>query len=107
MLHDLSDNNYSFTIPLSRVYLRISSQELKEGGLRKEHNIGTYKYFKGIAVSLGPSGGYNCYPGRGDLFLADIYHDSSHSVESLIYSTVFKLLNCKTRIISVFNMFLN
>ena len=56
---------------------RIASQELKNGGLLQEHNIGTHSKikFNSIAVSLGPYGGYNCKPpGTGDLVLDNMYY---------------------------------
>ena len=54
---------------------RIASQELKDGGLLQEHNIGSYSKikFNNIAVSLGPYGGSNCKPpGTENLVLDDM-----------------------------------
>ena len=66
---------------LFHIYLsfRISTLELKDGGLRKHHYFNTDRkiVFNSITVWLGPSGGYNCFPGRKEPVLADI---SRHSL---------------------------
>ena len=59
---------------------RVSALELKDGGVHRDLYDGTKTkcVFMGIAVIIGPSGGYNCYPTRREhRVLADIMYGES------------------------------